>query len=610
VRVQNGSVTATYLDLAHTYTDRGQLESISDYRDTSGALSNDADFFYDGLGRLTSVAGAAYSEAFAYDALGNITTKGGQSFVYSATKHHQVTSAGGFASSLSYDGNGNRLTKALSGGSGSETYTYDALDRLTQVSVSGGQTADFAYDWRGNRVKKTVAGVIKYRYFNDWFESHEGYKTKYVLVNGKILASVDAQDAAYGSVLFGVDGKLPDWAAIALLGSVIALLVLSPGRRRPQLGVAVSRARAVSIATTVLISTSPMLLAFQCGGGTATITHYHLDRLGSTQALTSVTGALVGQARYKAYGETRLRADGAGAPISGTDVTRHEFTGHETELGSGLVYAGARFYDPELGQFLSLDPVVQFASPYAYGPWDPMNGTDPDGAIWPIFVAALWAAAVAFAVTLVAGLAQGANFGDAFKAALKAGAIAFAAAVVFQELVVPLLDTLGSFGSAIKDVLIAVGRSITPAGIASIGEGIMLSAIGAGAIAGAAAGARESMSLDDEEEPDYSDLSNEKLQEARNLIGEGLAKIEAEIQGAEEELRRINANTATSEEQRKADTNRVLGDRNLALSQKKKLENDDLRVKREMQRRGLLHKEHFEMPKPEIEKPPIPKLEL
>jgi RHS repeat-associated protein len=149
-------------------------------------------------------------------------------------------------------------------------------------------------------------------------------------------------------------------------------------------GVALAPTRVISILTVLLASSSPVLLAARCGGGTTTILHYHLDRLGSTQAVTNGSGALVGQARYEAYGKTRARQDGGGLTVSGSDLTRHEFTGHESEHASGLIYAGARYYDAELAQFESRDPATQFLSPYAYGPWDPLNGTDPDGAVFLI----------------------------------------------------------------------------------------------------------------------------------------------------------------------------------------------------------------------------------
>lgn len=46
-----------------------------------------------------------------------------------------------------------------------------------------------------------------------------------------------------------------------------------------------------------------------------------------------------------------------------------------------LYYFGARWYDPELGLWISPDPAHQFASPYAYG-YAPNMGWDPNGLEW------------------------------------------------------------------------------------------------------------------------------------------------------------------------------------------------------------------------------------
>ncbi len=78
--------------------------------------------------------------------------------------------------------------------------------------------------------------------------------------------------------------------------------------------------------------------------------------------------------------------------VGGTDVNP-TFTGKELEVVTGLYAFGARWYDPELGSFMSPDPVRQFANPYSYGPNDPMNGTDPTGMVWDIFRPSKWAAA-------------------------------------------------------------------------------------------------------------------------------------------------------------------------------------------------------------------------
>jgi RHS repeat-associated protein len=72
------------------------------------------------------------------------------------------------------------------------------------------------------------------------------------------------------------------------------------------------------------------------------------------------------------------------------DKITETFTGKELddETGfGGLYYFGARYYDPDLGLWISPDPARQFHSPYAYSP-NPIVSVDPDGkfAIIPLIV--------------------------------------------------------------------------------------------------------------------------------------------------------------------------------------------------------------------------------
>ncbi len=55
---------------------------------------------------------------------------------------------------------------------------------------------------------------------------------------------------------------------------------------------------------------------------------------------------------------------------------RFSFTGKEHD--EDLYYFGARYYDPSLGKFTSVDPVKE-NHPYAYVENNPMNFVDPDG---------------------------------------------------------------------------------------------------------------------------------------------------------------------------------------------------------------------------------------
>ena len=46
---------------------------------------------------------------------------------------------------------------------------------------------------------------------------------------------------------------------------------------------------------------------------------------------------------------------------------------------TGLIYLIDRYYDPQTGQFLSVDPDVgQTTDPYGYAAGDPVNLTDPE----------------------------------------------------------------------------------------------------------------------------------------------------------------------------------------------------------------------------------------
>jgi RHS repeat-associated protein len=175
-------------------------------------------------------------------------------------------------------------------------------------------------------------------------------------------------------------------------------------------------------------------------------------------AVTYINGTAVEHIRYKPYGEVRGHYDSTGTEEADNtcadDHYCHEFTGYDTEPVSGLQYAGARFYDPELGMFLTHDPARQFANPYAYGPWDPVNGTDPNGTFF--FELFLIAAITFFDV--------GAHTGDV-KTALVAGVVAGV--------------TAGVTSVAVAKIAPIVAPLLTP----TVKFAVQLAAVGAGGYA-------------------------------------------------------------------------------------------------------------------------------
>ena len=142
------------------------------------------------------------------------------------------------------------------------------------------------------------------------------------------------------------------------------------------------------------------------GAETSRYEHLHRDHLGSVAAVTGASGAVSRQAAHDPFGARRAtdwtraqtRAERA-AWADGADVhTSRGFAAHDQLDRTGLVDMGGRVYDPELGMFLSPDPVVanrhsaQDWNPYAYVGNRPLSRVDPTGFTWaPVDCGAGWA---------------------------------------------------------------------------------------------------------------------------------------------------------------------------------------------------------------------------
>ncbi|MBI4208927.1 MAG: RHS repeat-associated core domain-containing protein [Deltaproteobacteria bacterium] len=81
---------------------------------------------------------------------------------------------------------------------------------------------------------------------------------------------------------------------------------------------------------------------------------YLTDHLGSTRVVTNPQGSALARHSYYPYGEVRN-------PLSESMETPHLFTGQEYDSAVELYYYGARYYEPSLGRFLSLDPLLRKA---------------------------------------------------------------------------------------------------------------------------------------------------------------------------------------------------------------------------------------------------------
>ena len=110
-----------------------------------------------------------------------------------------------------------------------------------------------------------------------------------------------------------------------------------------------------------------------------TIEYVHTDPLGSPVAITNQAGQVIERIQYEPFGTT----------LAAGNSDRPGYTGHVMDSLTLLTYMQQRYYDTNLGRFLSVDPVTADLvtgwnfNRYSYAANNPHKFTDPDGrSIW------------------------------------------------------------------------------------------------------------------------------------------------------------------------------------------------------------------------------------
>ena len=226
-----------------------------------------------------------------------------------------------------------------------------ALDSQGNV-ISGGREIDFEYDGFGNisgkkeYLNQQLLKSIEYRYdpeqrmtdfilkkSNGTIQTHATYQ--YDFMGRRIAKTVNGKSQYY---LYG-DSNLP-LLELDADGSFRSTHVFANGHR---------------IAT------------FKDDQ----IYYFTSDELENTRWVTDSTGNIVQSLAFDPFGNTDLEV--------GSLDNDYRFAGREYDEESGLIYFGARYYDPELGQFLSKDPAESSANPYEYASNSPLLHRDLNG---------------------------------------------------------------------------------------------------------------------------------------------------------------------------------------------------------------------------------------
>jgi RHS repeat-associated protein len=221
----------------------------------------------------------------------------------------------------------------------SATYNYQPFNKLTNTA-----TTSYVYNANGNMVSKTTtAGTTQF------YWDYENRLKQVILPNSQ---SVVYKYDALGRRSERNVNNSTSWTKFTYDGQDVILDQNSDGT-------SVTYLNGLGIDNKIR----------QTVGGQAQ--YFLSDHLGSTNALTDATGNVIASTNYDSFGN----ATNASFP------TRYQFTGREFDSLTGLQFSRARWYDGNLGRFISEDPIglVGGINQFAYANNNASNLADPSG---------------------------------------------------------------------------------------------------------------------------------------------------------------------------------------------------------------------------------------
>ncbi|MFJ9160659.1 RHS repeat-associated core domain-containing protein [Streptomyces griseoviridis] len=348
--------------LATSRVDRENVPGVDQY----------STYRYDEAGNVLSVSDVSRSgtdnQCFAYDYLRRLTEAWTQNTT-SCAAAPSGSALGGPApywSSYGYDVVGNRTTETLHNTAGDaskdteRTYEYPGagaaqphiLSSVTTKGPTGTAKNSYGYDETGNTITRTLGGDTRTLKWDP-----EGHLAK-------VTEPVEGGTDKVTEYVYDTDGN--------------RLIGRTPTETTLYLG-------ATEITLPKGTTTPKGTRYFDLGGGhqavqqnDGTVSFTLADHHGTAQlAIDTATQSLT-QRRALPFGGTRgtepAAWPGGKGFVGGNDDTK----------STGLTHLGAREYDPSIGRFISVDPLLVPDSPqslngYSYGSNNPVTTSDPDG---------------------------------------------------------------------------------------------------------------------------------------------------------------------------------------------------------------------------------------
>ena len=382
-RYLNTKITQTGVGLANkdvkfTYDAAGLNTKVERYVD--GLLKVTTTNAFDAFGRLTGISqsnggGVIASDSYVLDDLSRLqaqTRDGvGRAIGYDDTDQ-VVGVSGGSNEAYAYDKNGNRTNAGY------------VTDPDNQLRSDG--TYNYEYDPEGNRTRRTKISdntVDEYRW------DYRNRLTEIVSkdAGGGVIKTVDYE--------YDVDDqrvkKTVTSASLSAGDGVVENYYLD----RDQIAFVTDGSGDRTFHYLYGLNVDAVMAQDTPGGMVWSLA----DRLGSIDLLTDKDGNVVDKRTFDSFGRV----------LSETNPSvsfRYGYTGRERDLESGLDYYRARYYDSNVGRFISVDPMGFGAGDtnlYRYVSNNATNYTDPSGEILPFLAAFLAAGLIGAEIGAVYG---------------------------------------------------------------------------------------------------------------------------------------------------------------------------------------------------------------
>ena len=249
-----------------------------------------------------------------------------------------------------YDSVGNRMSR-IDSSTGTTTYQYDARYRLITES-NGSNVVTRLYDKNGNLTVQD--GGTSDRSVYTWDSESR-------MVAASVTDGLGTRQVSYR---YDADGNM----IASVEDGVETRMVVDTSRKNPTV---LTEDREGT--TTVYTYGLGRISQVTASGAV----FFVADALGTVRALTNLSGNVVGEYNYNAFGEVIEHVGGVSSDFL--------FTGERRDSVTDLDYLRARNYDAATGRFTSRDPFPGVGvapatlNPYSYAHNDPVSLSDPSG---------------------------------------------------------------------------------------------------------------------------------------------------------------------------------------------------------------------------------------